>query len=130
MKSVALKTELKLLLVAGVLIIAGAAAAAEAPVVYGRAGMAVGAERIAQIGRTANLPSTRDFSKWHGNAGGPVGADAIEQIAKAPSTPVPAGIDFAGWYGRAGGPVGVDAVKRYAPDTQMAQRPGSVTVVR
>jgi hypothetical protein len=114
----------------GALAIAGAAASANAQVVYGRAGIPVGAERIAEIARTPAKPSDRDFSKWHGNAGGPVGADAIQQVLNAPHTVLSGDTDFSQWYGRAGGPVGIQAIKRHVSDTKMARTPAGPKVTR
>jgi len=78
---------------------------------FGRAGGAVGADRIVEISRTTVTSSlgNADFSKWYGNAGGPVGAEAIAQVVQAPVTPA-GNVDYSQWYGRAGGPVGIAAV--------------------
>jgi hypothetical protein len=130
MSVVASKSGLKLMAAVSVLAMAGAAAAANAQVVYGRAGMAVGAERVSQIARTPTTPSIRDFSKWHGQAGGPVGADAIQHVLNAPNTVLSKDTDFSQWYGRAGGPVGIQATKRNVSDTRIAQTPAGPTVTR
>jgi hypothetical protein len=67
---------------------------------YGRAGGAVGAERVEQVASYVSPQDLREFDAGFGRAGGPV--------AKAPAragTPDRKVAVAAAWFGRAGGPL-------------------------
>ena len=70
--------------------------AADAVPFYGRAGGAVGADRIRQLTARDAMPSTQVpgrsaqmpwLSKWYGRAGGTVGADRIDELVAERSAP-------------------------------------------
>jgi hypothetical protein len=89
----------------GTFTLAAAAAAIVIPAMaaevtsYGRAGGAVGAQRIEQLASYVSPRDLREFDAGYGRAGGPV-ASAQARTAK-PAAKVDVAVD---WYGRAGRP--------------------------
>jgi hypothetical protein len=87
-------------------IVLAAAAAAVVPALagevqaYGRAGGAVGAQRVEQVARYVSPQDLREFDAGYGRAGGPV-AHAPARAGK----PAEKGGTSVAWYGRAGGPL-------------------------
>ncbi len=90
----------------GMLALAAAAAALVIPAMageitsYGRAGGAVGAERIEQVASYVSPRDLSEFDAGHGRAGGPVAAAQVRTVK--PTGKVNVAVD---WYGRAGGPL-------------------------
>jgi hypothetical protein len=91
--------------------LASMTALAAAVPLYGRAGGAVGADRIEQMTAPNAIPSSQlpDVSKWYGRAGGTVGADRIDELLAEKSAPTKAYAASAAKdhvvYGRAGVPL-------------------------
>ncbi len=66
---------------------------------YGRAGGAVGAERVEQVASYVSPEDLRDFDAGYGRAGG---ASAAAPVRATPERKVDVA---AAWFGRAGGPL-------------------------
>ena len=96
------KTEI--LLVAAAIAIPSLALAADNTPVYGRAGTAVGADRIAELSTLKSTPVQADVSNWYGRAGGPVGVERVATVT-APKAYAAGEHKLPIVYGRAGVPL-------------------------
>ena len=96
------KTEI--LLVAAAIAIPSLTLAADNTTVYGRAGTAVGAERVEQLATLKSTPVQADVSNWYGRAGGPVGAERVASVS-APKAYAAGEPKLPVVYGRAGVPL-------------------------
>ncbi len=67
---------------------------------YGRAGGAVGAERVQHVASYVSPRDLREFDAGYGRAGG-----AVANAPVRTGTPAEKGSASVAWYGRAGGPL-------------------------
>jgi len=97
-------SKIEILLVAAAIAIPSLALAADNVTVYGRAGTAVGADRIQQLSTLKSTPVQGEVANWYGRAGGPVGEQRVATVSP-PKVYAAGDHKLPVVYGRAGVPL-------------------------